>query len=174
MQKDLRDFEGSSPVFIDATIFLHHAFDTNPVSVEFLNWVELSNIKAYTSALALEEVSYKIMMQSASNYLERVTVRHVKKLLENPKNRGKVLSPLIEYIDKLQEAGLNIIDLKGADMKQAAHLARESGLITADAAHLAVMLRKSILLASGVSSDSTPDLSDVGYFFSSESMNNLG
>ena len=147
MQKDLRDFEGSSPLFIDATIFLHHAFDTNPVSVEFLNWVELSNIKAYTSALALEEVSYKIMMQSASNYLERVTVRHVKKLLENPKNRGKVLSPLIEYIDyidKLQEAGLNIIDLKGADMKQAAHLARESGLITADAAHLAVMLRKSI------------------------------
>jgi predicted nucleic acid-binding protein len=147
MQKDLRDFEGGSPVFIDATIFLHHAFDTNPVSVEFLNRIELSNIKAYTSALVLEEVSYKIMMQSASNYLERVTVRHVKKLLENPKNRGQVLSPLVEYmnyIDKLQEAGLNVIDLKGADMKQAAHLARDSGLITADAAHLSVMSRKSI------------------------------
>lgn len=147
MQKDLRDFEVGSPVFIDATIFLHHAFDTNPVSVEFLNQIELSNIKAYTSALVLEEVSYKIMMQSASNYLERVTVRHAKKLFENPKNRGKVLSPLIEYInylDKLQEAGLNIIDLKGADVKQAAHYAKDSGLITADAAHLAVMFRKSI------------------------------
>ena len=147
MQKDLRDFEGSSPVFLDATIFLHHAFDTNPVSVEFLNRIELSSIKAYTSALVLEEVSYKIMVQSASNYLERVTVRHVKKYLENPRNRRKVLSPLIEYmdyIDKLQEAGMSVIDLKGGDMKQAAHLAKENGLITADAAHLAVMSRKSI------------------------------
>jgi predicted nucleic acid-binding protein len=147
MQKDLRGFDGSSPVFIDATIFLHHAFDTNPVSVEFLNRIELSNIKAYTSALVLEEVSYKIMMQSASNFLERVTVMHVKKLLENPKNRGKVLSPLIEYmdyIDKLQEAGMTVIDLKGSDMRQAAHYAKDTGLITADAAHLAVMFRKSI------------------------------
>jgi predicted nucleic acid-binding protein len=147
MQKDLKDFEGKNPVFIDATIFLHHAFDTNPTSVEFLNRIELSNIKAYTSALVLEEVSYKIMLQSASNYLERVTVRHVKKLIENPKNRVKVLSPLIEYmdyLDKLQEAGLSVIDLKGSDMKQAAHHAKEIGLITADAAHLAVMLRKSI------------------------------
>ncbi|MDA8172882.1 MAG: PIN domain-containing protein [Nitrospiraceae bacterium] len=147
MQKNLRDFEGKSTVFIDATIFLHHAFDANPVSVEFLNRVELSNIKACTSALVLEEVSCKIMMQSASNYLERVTVQHVKKLLENPKNREKVLTPLIGYInylDKLQEAGMLVIDLKAADMKQAARYAKDHGLITADAAHLAVMLRKSI------------------------------
>ncbi len=147
MQKNLKDFEGKNPVFIDATIFLHHAFDANPVSVEFLNRVEISNIKAYTSALVLEEVSYKIMMQSASNYLERVTVQHVKKLIENPKNREKVLAPLIEYmdyLDKLQEAGMMVIDLKAADMKQAARYAKDHGLITADAAHLAVMLRKSI------------------------------
>jgi len=147
MQKNLRDFEGSSAVFIDATIFLHHAFDTNHVSVEFLNRIETSNIKAYTSALVLEEVSYKIMMQSASNFLDRVTVQHVKKFLENSKNRGKVLTPLIEYmdyIDKLQEAGMTVIDLKGSDMKHAAQQARDNGLITADAAHLAVMHRKSI------------------------------
>ncbi len=147
MQKNLRDFEGSSPVFIDAMIFLHHAFDTNPVSMGFLNRIELSNIKAYTSALVPEEVSYKMMMQSASNYLEKVTVHHVKKFLENPKNRGKVLSPLIEYmayLDKLQEAGMTVIDMKGSDMKQAAHYAKDNGLITVDAAHLAVMLRKAI------------------------------
>ncbi len=147
MQKNLRDFESSSAVFIDATIFLHHAFDTNPVSVEFLGRIETSNIKAYTSALVLEEVAYKIMMQSASNFLDRVTVQHVKKFLENPKNRGKVLTPLIEYIDyidRLQEAGMTVIDLKGSDMKQAVRHAKDNGLITADAAHLAVMHRKSI------------------------------
>ena len=147
MQKNLRDFEGTSAIFIDATVFLQHAFDTNPVSVGFLNRIELSNIKAYTSALVLEEVSYKIMMQSASNFLEKVSVKHVKKLLENQRNRGKVLTPLIEYmeyISKLQEAGLNVIDLRSNDIKQAAQLSKDHGLITADAAHLAVMLRKSI------------------------------
>lgn len=147
MRQNLRNFEGTSVVFIDATVFLQHAFDTNPASVEFLNRIELSNIKAYTSALVLEEVSYKIMMQSASNFLEKVSVQHVKKLLENQRNRGKVLTPLIkymEYISTLQEAGLNVIDLRSSDIKQAAQLAKDHGLITADAAHVAVMLRKSI------------------------------
>lgn len=147
MQKDLRDFDSSTPIFIDAVIFLHHAFDTNHLSIEFLKRIELSNIKAYTSALVLEEVSYKIMLQAASNYLEKVTVSNVKKLIQNPKNRTKVLSPLIaymDYIDKLQEAGLNVIDLKGSDIKQAAHHAKNNGLITADAAHIAVMLRRNI------------------------------
>ena len=147
MQKNLRYFEGSNAVFIDANIFLHHAFDSNTVSVEFLSRIETSNIKAYTSALVLEEVSYKIMMQSASNFLERVTVQNIKKFLETPKHRAKVLTPLIEYmdyIDKLQEAGMSVIDLKSNDIKQAAHQAKDNGLITADAAHLAVMLRKSI------------------------------
>jgi len=147
MQKNLRDFEDKSPVFVDATIFLHHAFDSNPVSVEFLNRVEISSIRACTSALVLEEVAYKIMMQSASNYLEKVTVPHVKKFIENPRNRGKVLMPLIEYmgyLDKLREAGMTVIDLKGDDIKQAANYAKDYGFITADAAHLAVMFRKSI------------------------------
>jgi predicted nucleic acid-binding protein len=147
MLKNLSDFKGNSAVFIDATIFLHHAFDSNPVSVEFLSRIETTNIKTYTSALVLEEVSYKIMMQSASNFIERVTVRHVKKFLENQKHRARVLSPLIEYMDyiyKLREAGMVVIDLKGSDIKDAARLAKDNGLITADAAHLAVMLRKSI------------------------------
>jgi len=147
MRKNLRDFEGGSPVFIDATIFLHHAFDTNPISVEFLKRVETSSMKAYTSALVLEEVSYKIIMQSASNYMARVTVQRVKEYLKHPKSRIKVLSPLVEYldyIDKMREAGMTVIDLTGKDIKQAANYAKENGLITADAAHLAVMFRKSI------------------------------
>ena len=147
MQKNLRDFKDSNAVFIDAAIFLHHAFDTNSASVEFLSRIETSNIKACTSALVLEEVSYKIMMQSASNYIGRVTVQHVKKYLRVAGNRNKVLSPLIKYmnyIDKLREAGLTIIDLKAGDIKLAAHYSKDTGLITADAAHLAVMKRKSI------------------------------
>jgi predicted nucleic acid-binding protein len=47
-------------------------------------------------------------------------------------------------IDKMKEAGMTIIDLKGSDMTQSVQHARDNGLITADAAHLAVMQRKSI------------------------------
>jgi len=29
MQRNLKDFSGKEPIFIDANIFLHHAFDLN-------------------------------------------------------------------------------------------------------------------------------------------------
>lgn len=148
MLKNLRDFKGNGPIFIDAAIFLHHAFDTNPVSVGFLSLIETSGIRACTSSLVLEEVSFKIVMQSASNHLERVSVPLVKRLLQDVAHRDAVMSPLIHYMDyvgKLQETGMTFIDLKGADIRHAALLAKNHGLITADAAHLAVMARKSIV-----------------------------
>ena len=56
MLKRINDFSGKAPIFIDANIFLHHAFNTNQNSVEFLKKVESSGLKGYTSALVLEEV----------------------------------------------------------------------------------------------------------------------
>ncbi|GFP25587.1 hypothetical protein HKBW3S43_01177 [Candidatus Hakubella thermalkaliphila] len=75
MPKNLKDFRGKEPIFIDANIFLHHAFDVNPVSVEFLKKVESFDLKAYTSALVIEEVTFKLIMQSASNFLDKVTLQ---------------------------------------------------------------------------------------------------
>ena len=69
MQKNLNEFNGKEAIFIDANIFLHHAFDANSISVEFLKKVESFNIRAYTSALVIEEVTFKLTMQSASNFL---------------------------------------------------------------------------------------------------------
>jgi hypothetical protein len=40
MQKNLKDFDRKDNIFLDANIFLHHAFDINPVSVEFLKRIE--------------------------------------------------------------------------------------------------------------------------------------
>lgn len=74
MQKNLKDFKGKEGIFIDANIFLHHAFDMNPISVEFLKTVESFNLKAFTSALVIEEVMFKLVMQSASNFLGKVTL----------------------------------------------------------------------------------------------------
>jgi len=147
MQKNLKDFKGKEAIFIDANIFLHHAFDTNAVSVEFLKKVETSNLKAYTSALVMEEVIFKLIMQSASNFLDRVTLQSVKLFLKNPKNREKAFKPVEEYreyIEMLKDFGLTVLDLTDKDMAAALQKAKTYGLITADAAHLAVMERKEI------------------------------
>lgn len=46
MQKSLKGFSGKEPIFIGANIFLYHAFDTNPASIEFLQRVETQDFKA--------------------------------------------------------------------------------------------------------------------------------
>ena len=147
MQKNLKDFDKKDAIFIDANIFLHHAFDINPVSVEFLKKIESFNYKVYTSALVLEEISFKLLMQSASNFLEKVSVQNVKVLLKDDKKRNQILNPVdnyMNYIELLKESGLVIIDLKGSDMITALQKVKAYGLITADATHLAIMERKGI------------------------------
>ena len=128
-------------------IFLHHAFDINSISVGFLKKIESFDFKAYTSALVLEEVSFKLLMQSASNFPGRMTLQGVKSLLKDDRKRKQVLSPVadyMKYIELLKECGMAIIDLKDSDMMIAVQKAKAYGLITADAAHLAVMERKGI------------------------------
>lgn len=147
MQKNLKDFDRKDTIFLDANIFLHHAFDINPVSVEFLKRIESFNFKVCTSALVLEEISFKLLMQSASNFLKKVSMQGVKVLLKDDKKRNQVLKPVgdyMNYIELLKESGLVIIDLKGNDMITALQKVKVYGLITADATHLAIMERKGI------------------------------
>lgn len=99
MQRKLKDFTEKEPIFIDANIFLHHAFDTNITSIEFLKKVESLNMRAYMSALVLEEIVFKLIMQSASNFIDRVTLDAVKHFLTDKKNREKVFSPVEKYMD---------------------------------------------------------------------------
>lgn len=147
MQKNLKDFKGKEAIFIDANIFLHHAFDSNPISVDFLKTVESSNLKAFTSVLVVEEVLFKLIMQSASNFLGKVTLQDIKVYLRDSRNRAKVFKPVAEYrgyIDTLKDFGLVILDLTDKDMALALERAKGYGLMLADAAHLAVMERKGI------------------------------
>jgi predicted nucleic acid-binding protein len=147
MQRNLKDFNGREPIFIDANIFLHHAFDSNRDSIDFLKKVETDNMKAFTSALVIEEMTFKLLMQSASNFLPRVNLQKVKDLLQDRLRREKVIAPLEayrSYIDRLKDLGLKVLDLTDEDMKRALQLSKTSGLVTADASHVAVMERARI------------------------------
>ena len=139
MKKSLEEFKGKEAIFIDANIFLHHAFNTNPASSEFLKKVESFHIKAYTSALVMEEVTFKLIMQSASNFLKKVTLYEVKRVLRNTEKRKNIFEPIFEYrayINILKDLGLIIIELTDKDMTLALQKAGTYGLLTADAAHL--------------------------------------
>ena len=156
MRKNLKDFKGKEAIFIDANIFLHHAFDMNPISVEFLKAIESSNLKVYTSALVIEEITFKLIMQSASNFLEKLTLQNVKALLKDTKTKERIFKPVIEYrgyLDMLKDFGLMVLDLTDKDMAAAIQKAKVYGLIAADAAHLAVMQRKDIVHMASSDSD---------------------
>lgn len=147
MPRSLKDFHGEAAVFIDANIFLHHAFGSSNASMEFLKRVETENIRAYTSALVLEEVAFKLIMQSASNFVEKINLDKLKRFLTDAANREKALDPVkkyMGYIQMLRVMGLKIVDLTSADITASIEKAAAYGLITSDGAHLSVMERKGI------------------------------
>jgi predicted nucleic acid-binding protein len=118
--------------------------------------VEFFSLKAYTSALVLEEVTFKLIMQSASNFLKNVTLKNVKAFLSNSKNKEKVFMPVEEYrvyLNTLKDFGLIVLDLTDNDMVAALEKAKTYGLITADASHIAVMERKRITNLASSDSD---------------------
>ena len=163
MQKGLEEFQGREAIFLDANIFLYHAFDTNTVAVAFLERVEYKAFKAFTSSLVLEEVCFKLLMQSASNFVSKITVQAIKKALRDENRRRAILQPVVQYVDFLQllrDSGLVILDVKGQDIRRAVHTSLASGLITADAVHLAVMERNNIRHLATADSDfnAVPDV----------------
>jgi len=144
----LTELPKGSTVFIDANIFLHHAFDINRASIEFLKNVEKGFFKAHTSALVAEELFFKLLMQRASNFLERVSVEKVKTLLKDERKRENIFESIaqyIQYMDTLKHLGLKILEIGEKDLNIAIHLAKRWGIITADAFHIAVMQRKGIV-----------------------------
>jgi len=146
--ENLENLPEATTVFVDANIFLHHAFGTNNNSIEFLKRVEKGSVKAYTSVLVLEEVFFKLLMQQASNYLEKVNVEKVKAFLKEERNRDKIFGPIfqyLKYIKILKSLGLKVIEVRDEDIEMALNLARKWGIIAADAFHLAVMQRKLIV-----------------------------
>lgn len=62
MVQDLADFVADEPIFVDANIFLFHAFDDEEhgkAATSFLVKIENEEIEALTSSLVIDEVFFK-------------------------------------------------------------------------------------------------------------------
>ena len=156
MLKKLNDFNEKKLIFIDANIFLYHAFNFGDACVDFLQKVESGFIKAATSSLVLEEVFFKLLLQSASNFIEKVTVDNLKNALQNDTVKQQILKPVGEYrkyIRILKDTGMTIFELKGEDILLAIDKTEANGLIIADAAHLVIMQKRGIVHLASADND---------------------
>jgi predicted nucleic acid-binding protein len=150
MVQDLTDFVADEPIFIDANIFLFHAFDDEEhgkAATSFLTRIENEETEALTSSLVVDEVFFKILVQEAAAHLERPTIWNIKRAMKEKAFVEKVYAPVLEYktyLESLAFLGMRIVEVTGAHMLATADVGAEAGLLITDAAHVAVMRERGI------------------------------
>jgi predicted nucleic acid-binding protein len=150
MVHDLADFAADEPIFVDANIFLFHAFDDEKhgkAATTFLVRIEEEEIDAVTSSLVIDEVFFKILVQEAAAHLKRPTIWNIKKAMKEEVFVEKVYAPVLEYrtyLESLAFLGMRIVEVTGTHMLMAADVGAEAGLLITDAAHVAVMRERGI------------------------------
>jgi len=130
-------------VFVDANIFLFNALDDRRyggASTQFLEKIEIGEIKALANVLALNEVAFKILMAELSNYSEKFNIWIAKKLLKSKEIAEKVYKPVktyLAYLDGLE--WLEIIEITPKIAFSSVVLGERYGLLPSDSFHLATM-----------------------------------
>lgn len=144
MANTLDAFHLADPIFVDANIFLFHAFahpQHGDAARRFLERVELAQVNAVTSVLVENEVLFKILFQEAASRLERPIIWNVRRALrDDPAFREQVYRPArqyLRYIKALAGKGLALVDVTVDQMQHAVDLGRQLGLLITDATHVA-------------------------------------
>jgi predicted nucleic acid-binding protein len=143
MSPSLASYDLDTPIFIDANIFLFHAFDDDRfggAATAFLTRVENQDVEAITSSLVIDEVFFKILVQEAAAHLPKPTIWNIKRAMRDAAFVKKIYAPVLEYktyLEGLAFLGLNIVEVTGLQMLSAPNIGSEHGLLITDAAHLA-------------------------------------
>lgn len=144
MANPLDTFNLAEPIFVDANIFLFHAFahtQHGDAARRFLERVELAEVKAVTSVLVENEVLFKILLQEAAGRLDRPTIWNVRRSLRDDSTfREQVYRPVWryrDYIEELTHKGLTLVDVTVDQMGQAIDFGYRLGLLITDATHVA-------------------------------------
>jgi predicted nucleic acid-binding protein len=152
MANALDAFHLAAPIFIDANIFLFHAF-AHPLHGDaarrFLERVELAEVNAVTSVLVENEVLFKILVQEAAGRLTRPAIWDVRRALRDDLAfREQAYRPALQYRDYIQALtgkGLTLVDVTTDQMRRAVDLGCQLGLLITDATHIATWQAQGIL-----------------------------
>ncbi len=145
MSPSLTMFTLAEPIFVDANLFLFHAFNDpsfGKAAAAFLTRIEHQDVEALTSCLVVDEVLFKILVQEAAAHLPKPTIWNIKKAMKDRAFVQKFYAPVLKYktyLESLTFLGLKIVEVTGAHMLAAADIGAEAGLLITDAAHVAVM-----------------------------------
>jgi uncharacterized protein len=145
MSPNLASYTIDEPIFVDANIFLFHAFNDDQyggVATAFLTRIESQEILALTSSLVIDEVLFKILVQEAAAHLQKPTVWNIKRAMQDRTFLKAIYTPVLKYkayLEGLRFLGLNIVEVSGTQMLAAPDIGSEEGLLITDAAHVAVM-----------------------------------
>lgn len=148
----LINYIGEDKIFIDANIFLFHAFNNKDFGEEctnFLRRIETGEIKAIINPIIIDETLFKILMAEISKLISKPSLWDIKKKLkENDKEFIRsIYKPVNEYKDYLNElynGGLNVAELNWNIAVDSVAMGEKYGLLTSDAFHAATMKQNGI------------------------------
>jgi len=130
MIRNLTDFVADEPIFIDANIFLFHAFDDERrggIATSFLTRIEKEEIGALTSSLVVDEVFFNILVQEAAAHLEKPTIWNIKQAMKESAFVEKVYAPVLEYRTYLESLAFQGDEDRGSNGGAHAHSRRHRG-----------------------------------------------
>lgn len=145
----LSEYRGSEHFFIDANIFIDYSLP-NPkygeAAADFLEKIELLEIKAVTTPLVLDEVSYIILMYKGSLILKTQDRQIIRDFIKRDRNISNLCYAVVEEFNEFLDGlkGLQIIPVNHDDYKQASILGKKFCLLPSDALHASVMRRNNI------------------------------
>jgi len=145
--KELEDFTGDEPIFIDANIFLYNSLKT-PEFVKscenFLRRIESGGINGVTSILVLNEVWFKPIVTGVVREY-KVDPRKVAKFIKGNPKVLETFDRQRDIINGIEELpNLEIVDIPKDVLSPAKSYSKDYLLLTNDALHLAVMKQNNI------------------------------
>jgi len=139
--KPLAEIPTGTRVFLDATIFVYHFTGVSPSCRKLLSRCEAGQLRALTSAVAVAEVTHRLMTIEAvaQGWVQPGNV--LKKLRERPEIVRR-LSLYQEQVDKIPRMGVEVIPLDRPLLAIAFPLRKRYGLLTNDSLLLATALSR--------------------------------
>jgi len=140
----LAEYNKYESIFIDANIFLDYSLP-NPKygesAADFLEKIELNKIKAVTSPIVLDEVSFIILMYKGSLLLK---TQNRKMIIETIKKDRAFSNLCYEMVEEFNEflsclKSLRIVPVDYEEYKHASKIGQKYSLLPSDALHASVM-----------------------------------
>jgi len=137
-------------IFLDASPLLAVLLDMEKADQceAILSGIEVNQIKAVTTSHVLEETAFKLTFAKASEILQTKNVWKIREELKTDgplrKECHKTLRAFLDYVETLCFGGLRVMEVQEEDIFNIPRIFEETGLLTADCLHLAVIRRLNI------------------------------